>query len=135
MKITSPSAPSPAERRRLDRKRESADFTPLFDDPRATREAGPSAPLTSLGSVLSIQEVDAHEPGSRQRAITRGHALLDELHDLHLELVEGWVSEDELRRLARLVDGARDQADDPRLASVLEDIETRAAIELAKRRR
>lgn len=135
MKITSPSAPSPAERRRLERKGESAGFSPLLGETRAIGEVGASAPLASLGSVLSVQEVEAHQGEPGQRAVTRGHALLDELHGLQLELIEGWVSEEELHRLAELVAGARTEAEDRRLAGVLEDIETRAAVELAKLRR
>jgi hypothetical protein len=125
----------PEERRRLERKGESAGFSLRLGETRKGGEIGASKPLTSLGSVLAVQEVEAKEGEPRQRAVRRGHALLDELHGLHLELIEGWVSEEGLHRLADLVDGTRSEPDDSGLASVLEDIETRAAVELAKLRR
>ena len=71
----------------------------------------------------------------RRRAIRHGHSLLDELRELQLGMVDGRVSEGTLRRLAGLVDGLRPSAADARLAAVLDAIELRAAVELAKLRR
>jgi hypothetical protein len=68
--------------------------------------------------------------------VTRhGHGLLDELRALQLAMVDGQVPEGILRRLAGLVDGLRPSAADARLDAVLDAIELRAAVELAKLRR
>lgn len=91
----------------------------------------PAAPVATLGSLLAVQEVEAGE-GERRQAIDRGHRLLDELHELHLALVDGWLDEENLHRLAGLVEQTRPEVDDRDLASALEDIELRAAVELAK---
>lgn len=136
MKITPPSGPSPAERSRLERKGASSPgFSPVFGDQPGPKRVGAGAPLTALGSILSVQEVEAGKQGDRERAVERGNELLDELQGLHLGMIDGFVSEGELHRLADLVAGTRSETDDPRLATLLEDIEIRAAVELTKLRR
>jgi len=95
-----------------------------------TRVVG-ATPLAALDGVLAAQEVpDAAE--ERRRAARHGHGVLDELQALQVGMVEGWVSEGALRRLAGLLEGLRPSVADPDLASVLEEIELRAAVELAK---
>lgn len=103
---------------------------------RAPGPAGlaPTPPLATLGGVLAVQEVE-DPTAERRRATRHGHRLLDELRALQLALVDGRVPEGILRRLAVLVDGLRPSATDARLSAVLDAIELRAAVELAKLRR
>ena len=101
--------------------------------PTASSGIPPSTPLAALGGVLAVQEVpDAAQ--ERRQAARRGHGLLDELHQLQIGMVEGWVSEGTLRRLAGLLD-RRPALTDPDLDGVLDEIGLRAAVELAKLRR
>lgn len=96
-----------------------------------TRAPTGATPLAALGSLLAIQE--APDPTSgRKRAVLHGDTLLDELKELQIGLVQGWVSEDKLRGLAHMLDRPRPAIDDPELSQVLDDIELRAAVELAK---
>ena len=103
---------------------------------RAPGPAGlaPTPPLAALSGVLAVQEVEDPR-AERRRAVRHGDSLLDELRALQLGVVDGRVSEGTLRRLAGLVDGLRPAAGDARLAAVLDAIELRAAVELAKLRR
>jgi Class II flagellar assembly regulator len=94
----------------------------------------PAMPLAALAGVLAVQEVEDPTAG-RRRATRHGHSLLDELRELQLGMVEGLVSEGALQRLAGLVDGLRPSVADARLDAVLDAIELRAAVELAKLRR
>lgn len=105
-------------------------------DARAPQVNGvaPTAPLAALDGVLAVQEVE-DPTAERRRAARHGHSLLDELHELQLGMVDGWVSEATLRRLGGLVDGLRPAAGDSQLGEVLDAIELRAAVELAKLRR
>ena len=100
--------------------------------PVASAGIAPAMPLAALDGVLAVQEVD-DAAGERRRAVRRGHSLLDELRELQLGMVDGWVSEGTLQRLAGLVDGLRPAAD-PQLAELLDAIELRAAVELSKLR-
>jgi Class II flagellar assembly regulator len=102
--------------------------------PLASSGVAPSAPLAALDGVLAAQEVpDPTE--QRRRAVRHGHSVLAELRELQLGLVDGWVPEGTLRRLAGLLDGLRPAVEDSQLDALLDDLELRAAVELAKLRR
>jgi hypothetical protein len=99
--------------------------------PAAGSPVPPTSPLAALGSVLAAQEVP-NLSQERRQATRRGHGLLDDLHQLQIGMVEGWVSEGTLRRLAGLVDRLRPALTDPDLDAAPDEIELRAAVELAK---
>jgi hypothetical protein len=58
--------------------------------------------------------------------------LLDRLDELRLGLLGGRLSMAALERLTLLVAENRGKVDDPRLTQILDEIEVRAAVELAK---
>ena len=58
--------------------------------------------------------------------------LLDELDQLRLDLLTGTLPRARLERLAALSAAQRERIDDPRLAQIIEEIELRVAVELAK---
>ena len=94
----------------------------------------PAAPPTTAGTVsglLTVQEVP-DQFGRRRRAVQRGDAMLDRLDELRLGLLAGRLPRQRLDELAQLARTARDTVDDPRLALVLDEIELRVAVELAK---
>jgi len=97
-------------------------------------EAAPAQAATSvggIGSLLFAQETgDAME--GRQRNKKRATDMLNKLEALRMRILEGSVPESELRALAHLVASERAQMDDPELAAILDDIELRTAVELAK---
>jgi hypothetical protein len=93
--------------------------------------AAPVTPLTSLDAVLAAQAVG--DPAERARqAIRHGEDVLDELETLRLALIDGRVPEDVLRGLGARLEARRARADDPRIEQLIEEIELRAAVELAK---
>ena len=68
----------------------------------------------------------------RRWAIRRGGGLLDRLDELKLALLGGLLAGAALEGLQRAVGESIDEVDDPRLRAVLQQIELRAAVELAK---
>jgi hypothetical protein len=90
-----------------------------------------AVPLTPVGSLFSIQEVGDAVSG-RSRGLSRGHDLLDGLEALRRNLVLGSLTASQIEQLKSLAAGARGSADDPILAEILNEIEIRAAVELAK---
>ena len=58
--------------------------------------------------------------------------MLDLLDDVHVGLLDGSIPAGRLIALANSVRGKRDEVGDPRLAEVLDEIELRAAVEVAK---
>lgn len=137
MKISQPGSGAPAGRSQKSGTTGRTDVDGAFrqhiDDGGASspKAATGTAPLAALSSLLAIQEVPDPTTGKR-RAVSHGASLLDELKELQIGLVQGWVSEDSLRSLARMLDQPRPAIDDPGLNQVLDDIELRAAVELAK---
>jgi hypothetical protein len=98
---------------------------------------GPGMPVsvgfTDLNTVLALQEApDATRGRARQRAKERGHLMLDQLEEIRLGLLLGTIPIAKLEQLGQLVRAKREQIDDPKLLEILDDIELRAAVELAK---
>lgn len=96
-----------------------------------------SAPVTgtasvgSVDSLLSLQEVGDAATG-RSKGLQRAAGLLDQLDEIRHGLLVGGLSRHSLLDLARAVREQRATIGDPRLAEVLDEIELRAEVELAK---
>ena len=67
----------------------------------------------------------------RKKALRRGNALLDVLETIKADLLIGQVSEGRLNQVMVLIGQARER-NLPGLDDVLDDIELRARVELAK---
>ena len=87
--------------------------------------------IGALGALIGAQEVDERE-ARRHKAAKRGKLTLDVLSNLRDALLMGSLPYSTLRQLERLVTEERDAVDDPVLMSILNEIEVRAAVELAK---
>ena len=96
-----------------------------------THATAPAAPLTAVDSLLVLQEVDRRN-GSRARIVKQGHDILDRLDEIRHALLMGTISRQRLETIAQLVRTQREQVDDPALAQIMDDIELRAEVELAK---
>jgi hypothetical protein len=95
--------------------------------------ASAPANLNPLAGLLAVQETEEPlEKRSRKRATQRASTILDELEEIRLGLLMGTVPMAKLEQLAQLVRAKREQFDDPKLQEILDDIELRAAVELAK---
>jgi hypothetical protein len=81
--------------------------------------------------LLALQEVDDSLNG-RAKARQRAADILDELDGLRDALLAGTLSRDTIVRLAQLVRSQRPEVSDQRLKDVLDEIELRAEVELAK---
>ena len=89
--------------------------------------------LSGVSTILALQGApDSTERRARQRAIQRGDAMLDDLEQIRVGLLLGSIPRARLEQLAQLVRARREQVDDPRLMAILDEIELRAAVELAK---
>ncbi|MSP68408.1 MAG: flagellar assembly protein FliX, partial [Alphaproteobacteria bacterium] len=68
----------------------------------------------------------------RAKALARGRDLLAELEDIRHGLLIGALSTQRLQGLLGMVHSRRGPDDDPRIRAVLNEIELRARVELAK---
>jgi len=89
------------------------------------------AGVMSVDAILALQDIGG--PLERKkRAVSRAGRILDVLEDVKIALLSGDVSLNDLERLKQAVHDERLATDDERLEGVLNEIETRAAVELAK---
>ncbi len=134
MKITgtAPLRSTPTRRKEAAGRTGAGDFaSELAAAPEGAAGAGGASPAETIQALLSIQEVpDATSPA--KRGVRRGEDLLDRLEELQQGLLLGTLPREKLESLAQMVKGRRDQTYDPRLAAVLDEIELRCRVELAK---
>lgn len=114
------------------RARSASSFT-LPGETSATSRAAASSPalaLCDLQSLIALQSFE--DPTERRRkAVKRGFDLLDVLEGVKMDLLVGKVSPDRLENLLAML-GNRVETGDQRLDALMEDIELRAKVELAK---
>jgi hypothetical protein len=135
MKIERPSVPSSAAPARP-RAGAASGFT--LGGATSARGAGSAAPamaaagVASVDALLALQEADG--PLERRRkAVRRAGRLLDGLEAVKLSLLGGAPARAALDSLARAAREERFRAEgDDRLQGLLDQIEARAAVELAK---
>jgi len=100
-------------------------------DPAAAASVSGAGPVNAVDALLALQEV-GDDPGAEAKARQRGEDLLDRLDEIRLALLDGRLSAAVLHRLSDLAAKKRGQVRDPKLAEILDEIELRAAVELAK---
>ncbi len=97
----------------------------------ASAPASASLQVAALESLLAMQ--GAADPLSgRRKAVRRANDMLDLLDDIKLGLLSGAVPRQTLRQLTALVAERREEFNDPRLQDVIDEIDLRAQVELAK---
>ena len=99
-------------------------------DVRAQVVAGPG-PIAALDSILTLQGMEDPTDG-RSKGLTHGEQLLDMLDQVRDGLLAGGIPRTTLNRLANAVTRRRESFADPQLQQVLDEIELRAHVELAK---
>jgi hypothetical protein len=89
------------------------------------------AAVGGIGALLGAQEVSEHEVRKR-KAVRQGRVTLEALEQLRDALLIGTLPLSTLTRLEALVAEERGRTNDPVLQQILDEIELRAAVELAK---
>jgi hypothetical protein len=87
--------------------------------------------VSSLDALLALQEVGGPLE-RRRRAVRRAGRILDVLDEVKMALLDGGLPPAALERLMAAIREERGGTDDPGLEGLLNEIETRAAVELAK---
>lgn len=99
----------------------------------APSRAAPAAPVASaagIDAILALQAVDGPLEG-KKKIVRRGQSLLDTLDEIKADLLIGRVSLDRLDQLSSMLGEMRERSL-PGLDGVLDDIELRVRVELAK---
>lgn len=86
--------------------------------------------MSGIDAILALQAVDGPLEG-RRKIVRRATSLLDTLDEIKADLLVGRVSVDRLDGLVTMLAELRDRSA-PELDAVLDDIDLRVRVELAK---
>jgi Class II flagellar assembly regulator len=111
-----------------------ASFSGMIDsgeEAAASKPASGVMQTSALDALLSVQEAgDSTE--STKRAKRQGLDMLDQLDRIRMGLLTGGIPASALEQLERMVTKQREKIMDPVLTAVLDEIELRVQVELAK---
>jgi broad specificity phosphatase PhoE len=97
-----------------------------------TAGVGGAVQAGAVNPLLALQELEDATSSPQGKARARAEALLDRLDEIRMGLLQGNLPASKLDALARAVQTQRAQVSDPRLAAILDEIDLRAQVELAK---
>ncbi|MCB9948860.1 MAG: flagellar assembly protein FliX [Rhodospirillaceae bacterium] len=110
-------------------------MTRMFGDGQGPAAVDGPGSVTGVEALLAVQAADGvdNSPQGRMRqARARAGRQLDALDLLRRDLLSGGLSQQALEELARCTGEQRAEVDDPRLVEVLDEIDLRVQVELAK---
>ncbi len=115
------------------------DFASLLSGNMGAGEAAEAATASAVNNVAGIIPTmnvnsDEEQKNKRQRAVNYGNDLLDKLEEIRIGLIKGIIPKEKLFQLSqKLRNRNRAEIDsDPVLKAIVEDIEMRVEVELAK---
>jgi hypothetical protein len=103
----------------------------LVQDAMTTAANAPKT-VATVDNLFILQEVAEDLAGRRRAALKRGDSMLDRLDDIRIALLTGSLPRGQLESLRHMAKERGDMLNDPQLQSVLDEIELRVAVELAK---
>ena len=125
---------APSKRSEKSGKAQGSSFSQhMTPGPETVAGAVAPSPVSTVDALLSLQEVEDSTTGqSKSRARKWGNDVLDQLEQIRIGIIGGVIPRHELERIAAMVDGQRERTNDPALEMILDEIELRAKVELAK---
>ena len=90
-----------------------------------------TGPIAAVDTILALQGVE-DSTDSRTRSVNHGEQLLTLLDEVRDGLLAGGIPRATLNRLALAISKRRESFVDPKLQGVLDEIDLRARVELAK---
>lgn len=110
-----------------------ASFSDYLVEPEGVEAAKPAIAVSGVGLFTALQAAEhATDQQQRRQALMDAKDLLDELEELQMGLLLGTYTTMQLRNLNQRLNQQRLILNDPKLMALLDDIQLRAAVELAK---
>lgn len=104
----------------------------------AKESSGPAAAqsVARVDALLTVQAAESPtERAARKRMQARGGKILDELEKIRMGLLSGTLTVGDVVNVADVVASHREKIMDPKLTAILDEIDLRAQVELAKVRK
>ena len=124
-------ATEPKKKKNASSESSKSDFSSLVEGKEESGATSSTNPLNVSQAIIGLQEVDWQEQ-NRKENMARGHHVLDMLEAIRNGLLIGKISIAQLQKLQSTLAQKKDAIEDPKLASIIQEIEVRAAVELAK---
>lgn len=104
-----------------------------FDQINQNQQVQATSAITSADAIFAAQMVsDEEERQIRNKLIKKGNTLLENLEEIRDGLLFGEISKDRLIEISRLVKQQDIASQDEKLQEILQEIELRVEVELAK---
>lgn len=111
-------------------------FSALISDTEETEAQGPvarSSSVNALDALLMLQGMDSSTSDeAAKKGKKRAADLLDHLDKIRIGLLTGELPKSTLQQLSHTISTHREAVLDPKLAEILDEIDLRAQVELAK---
>tara|TARA_B100001093_G_scaffold451617_1_gene459186 strand:+ start:252 stop:674 length:423 start_codon:yes stop_codon:yes gene_type:complete len=109
----------------------NSDFDSLLISEQKIDAVATTNRISSVDAVVALQEITGDDTGEKG-AKNRANFILDKLEDIRMGLLMGQIPKSNLEDLSKILIVARKNSIDSNLLEIIEDIELRAKIELAK---
>ena len=94
-----------------------------------------SQSIAQLDALLAVQETeDPLQREAKKRATLRSDNILEKLDQIRIKMLGGDLTVGNMIDVADVVASHRDKIDDPALSAIMDEIDLRAQVELAKMR-
>ena len=101
--------------------------------PKQSQGAAPTRSIARVDALLSVQAAESPtERAARRKMRERGEGILKELDRLRHSILTGTMTLGQVIDIADVVASHRDAVTDPKLTAILDEIDMRAQIEIAK---
>ncbi|MGH1349459.1 MAG: flagellar assembly protein FliX [Methyloligellaceae bacterium] len=109
-------------------------FSPIENEEASSATSvNKTAPLSDLDAILALQSVEAvDQKEQRKKAVFHADQMLSELEKLKIAILSGQHTRAHLLKLKNLIDHRPEYAEDSGLIDLLDQINLRVEVELAK---
>jgi len=108
----------------------------IASGPKSASGAAPTRSIARVDALLSVQATEsATERAAKRKMRERGEDILKELDRLRHGILTGNLTLGQVIDIADVVASHREKISDPKLTAILDEIDMRAQIEIAKARK
>lgn len=135
MKVISPGSVQTAKATSSSQKSKKTGSTAFSDALNASDDVQQHEQTLAMQSVANVDALllmQQAEEGAGSKDLSHGHSLLDYLEDIRVAFLTGSIKASVIQDLQQRLLSWQQQSDDPKLLKIIDEIQLRAQVELAK---